>query len=300
MNDNPYDPDHPTRQTWWLGTEGDNRRRLMTSTWDLRLERHRLMLDACLRAEAEGDADVALEILRNCRGFCTRSWQRLVKEPLRLGNSAPTWVLGRWIRSQALRWMMIEHDERLARSAREAIDATWMVKILDVGESFPHELLVEAAHLDAVCHHRALYDLGGLADYVDLRLGTPLRERIPMIRQWADSEMAFYNLVSTSGRYARVIRSDHPAVEVRDLGYFSGLPDGTLFLGRIVPIAERPGHVFEEPPIEIDPVTAEHILYGSPSLKLPLWLEALGTAVAEGRMPVGVASYGPTGFVSDL
>lgn len=299
MNDNLYDPDHPTRQTWWLGTEGDNRRRLLT-TWDLRLERHRAMLDACLRAEAEGRADFALEILRDSQVFCTRSWQRLVKEPLRLGNSAPTWVLGRWIRSQALRWMMIEHDERLAIAAREAIDATWLVEVLDAGEPFPHELLVEAAHLDAVCHHRALYDLGGLADYVDLRLGAPLRERIPMIRQWADSEMAFYNLVGTSGRYARVIRRGHPAIEVRDLGYFSGLANGTHLLGRIAPIAERPGHVFEEPPIEIDPVTAEHILYGSPVVGLPIWLEALGTAVSEGRLPVAVSAYGPTGFGSDL
>lgn len=299
MNDNLYDPDHPTRQTWWLGTAGDNRRRLMT-TWDLRLERHRAMLDECLRAEAEGHADFALEILRDNQGFCTRSWQRLVKEPLRLGNSAPTWVLGRWIRSQALRWMMIEHDERLAIAAREAIDATWLVEVLDAGEAFPHELLVEAAHLDAVCHHRALYDLGGLADYVDLRLGAPLRERIPMIRQWADSEMAFYNLVGTSGRYARVIRRGQTAIEVRDLGYFSGLANGTHLLGRIVPTAERPGHVFEDPPIEIDPVTAEHILYGSPVVGLPIWLEALGTAVSEGRLPVGVSAYGPTGFGSDL
>lgn len=53
-------------------------------------------------------------------------------------------------------------------------------------------------------------------------------------------------------------------------------------------------------PIEIDPVTAEHILYGSPSKKLPLWLEALEVAATEGRLPVGISAYGPTGFCSDL
>ena len=299
MDEELFDPDHPTRQTWWLGTGGDHRRRLMT-TWDLRLERHRGMLDSCLRAEAEGRADLALEILREGRAFCTRSWQRLVKEPARLAEAAPTWVLGRWIRGQALRWMMLEQDARLATAAREAIDATWMVEVLDPNAPFPGELLVEAAHLDAVCQHRALYDHGGLADYLDVRLGAPLLARVPTIRQWPDAEMTFYTLVGTSGRYARVASRESGTVDVRDLGFLIGMPAGALLLGRVVPIDERPGHVFDEPPIEIDPVTAEHILYGTPTVGLPLWLEAIGTAVAEGRLPVGVAAYGPTGLASDL
>ena len=93
---------------------------------------------------------------------------------------------------------------------------------------------------------------------------------------------------------------------VLDLGGMSGACKGQDVLGRLVPVDQAPGLMFEERPLLIDAQTARVAASWDPGftdggMRLPGWVCALGDGVREGRLEDGVVALaGGTPLGSDV
>jgi hypothetical protein len=74
-----------------------------------------------LAAEAEGDAQAALDLYRQTPHIVRAPHELYLRELIALGAAAPSWVVNRWVVQQASLWMLLSHDLRTDDAVRLAL-----------------------------------------------------------------------------------------------------------------------------------------------------------------------------------
>lgn len=212
----------------------------------------------------------------------------------RLGDHTPTWTVGRWVVQQAYRWMLLNVDPRVDDAVRLTLVATHEFS-LEIGREELYELGNRVAGCDWICAEIALYASHGLADFLDVKAGPELLRRAGPVECWPHIPLTAYRYGDLEAD-TLTVRDLRSAADQRvlHLGCVTGTEPDAPVLGRIVPIPEAPGQMFERRPLEVDEATAEAVAGASTEDPLA-WLWALSTAIEERRLPhrPGVGTHPP-------
>ncbi|UYM04689.1 hypothetical protein [Solicola gregarius] len=238
-------------------------------------------------AAARGDAAGALAALR--RGGCPP--EAIEAQELgfldRLGGDVPDWLVARWACDTALGWMLERQDHRI-ESAAWAVVATHEPPPPGTSpEDIVRRFQLIAAY-DAIAHQQALFELGGLADFLDVRAEPPLLERAPRLREWSVRRWSVLEQVDLRNDVLRVrdvVTGD--TYDVLHLGAANGVGRDVLLLGRVAPVVAHPGWVFVHRPMAVDPETARRLvrLLQCEKVDEDEVFACMGDAVTDGRMP---------------
>jgi hypothetical protein len=202
----------------------------------------------------------------------------------RLGDHTPSWTVGRWVVQQAYRWMLLNADPRVDDAVRLTLVATHDFP-LEIGREELYELGNRVAGCDWICEEIALYASHGLADFLDVKAGPELLSRAGPVERWPHIPLASYRYGALEADTLTVRDWRSGANQcVLHLGCVTGAEPDAPVLGRIVPIPEAPGQMFERRPLEVDEATAKAVARASTEDPLA-WLWELSTAIEEGRMP---------------
>jgi hypothetical protein len=197
--------------------------------------------------EAAGDVAGALTALRRAVRVVGSGQERHLVEMVRLGDDAPPWVWGRWLCGNSYRWALLEQDPRVSAAVLGVFAATYLED-----EELGPRLGTAIAAMDALVQDAVVFDLGVLADYLDLRAGPLVLEAAPHARSWATAPVTVVQL----GRLEedRILVVDNVRqreVEVLHTGEALGTDRDEWFVGRLVASGVQPSLVFAERPIPI-------------------------------------------------
>lgn len=249
-------------------------------------------LEACLRHELSGA--VVLESPRYAQ----------LHDLLDLGDAAPAWAYSRWCLDLAYRTMLLDPVPLADHAVKMVLAALYPESLgRALGDLTAFRVLgTRVAAIDTVVEDVALFELGGLHDYLDHVAQPGLIGRADRIAEWADARMGVFAYRATRG--CRLVLTDMRTgrdVEVLNIGAMSMVGEEHL-VGRLVPISAEPGLMFASRPIPVDPATAEDIADAALDDELGslTWLFALGLAVELDRAPEGFHVVGITPYSSDL
>jgi hypothetical protein len=197
--------------------------------------------------EAAGDVAGALTALRRAVRVVGSGQERHLAEMVRLGDDAPPWVWGRWLCGNSYRWALLEQDPRVSAAVLGVFAATYLED-----EEFDTGLGTAIAAMDALVQDTVVFDLGVLADYLDVRAGRLVLEAAPQARSWATAPATVVQL----GRLKedRILVVDNVRqreVEVLHTGEALGTDRDEWFFGRLVESGGQPPLVFAERPVPI-------------------------------------------------
>ena len=242
---------------------------------------HREWTRRAVDAEARGDAKAALEAYDHTP-HAADAWAAQLTYLARAGDDAPEWLVARWVRAQAVRWMLLNEDPRIESAVLEVLPTH------DLPEAFTGEWLREYGSLvaanDRLCHGLALHPDGGFEDFLDLRAGDELLGRAGRVREWPNQPLGVYEYLDVQ-RDVLTVRDlmTGRGRKVLHLGAMAGVGRGARVLGRLVPVETAPGLMFEHRPIEIDAYTARRLVE---ALDVDGYvLDHLYEAAKEGRIP---------------
>ncbi len=239
-----------------------------------------------------------------------------------LGDDAPPWAYSRWIGRQSQRWLAAVADPRVRECAAEAfatthedfsvLDPPWLPPFdpdsFDDGEDEDEEDSLEWAWevmsrefvANWLAFQLCAYELGGMRDFLEREASDALIEASDHPYEWADAKLGVYIYGWRQGDTLSVYDLQNKQERtVLHLGASSDVPECTIVLGRLVPITQEPGLMFESRPLVIDPETARGIVGLAKEYDAD-WLSELWKAVVAGRLPDGFASVGFTPLTSDL
>lgn len=249
------------------------------------------MLDAAREqtaAAARGDAAAALEAFRR-RGYPSGAGDEQELAFLeRLGDDAPDWLIGRWACETAFDWMLECEDPRVEPAAW-ALAATHDPPPPGVSPTEVVQRFQQIAAHDVLAHQLALFELGGLADFVNVRAGARLLERAPRLAEWASRQWSVFEQVRLRDDVHRVrdVANDE-SYDVLHLGAANGVSLDVMLFGRVVPTNVAPGWVFAHRPMAVDPDTAERLVQalrrGDDAEQL---FQCIGDGVAAARIAPG-------------
>ncbi|WP_370614416.1 hypothetical protein [Mumia sp. Pv 4-285] len=253
-------------------------------------------------AELRGDAAAALDAMRRTFYVVGSRRPATLEYLARLGDSAPEWLIARWLRDQAYGWMMYEGDLRVGVAAKYATLTHGVPDLADEPLAAWFDAYApRVAASDTLCQAFALYDGGGLASFLDQRASPALIDRAGRVREWSDAPLQVYELSGTEGEVL-IVRDHASGREHRTLhvGAAVGNAPGDLVLGRLVPIETAPGLMFERRPMLLDRVTADSLVEVlDEDDPVPLCAELL-RAADEGRLPYRPGTRVSTMLWSDL
>ncbi|MDN5797064.1 MAG: hypothetical protein L0H79_15080 [Intrasporangium sp.] len=262
-------------------------------------------LDCLIRAvEAGGRGDAEGSLACELAGsVILESPHRFVlKDLVDHGERAPAWAYSRWCADLAYRSMLLAEDPRTDAAVRYVLAALYpgsLARVLDDKVEFL-VLGTGVAAGDHLVADLALYEFGGLADYISERAEAGLLDRTDRIRDWVNAQMRAYEFVGVRGcRLVLHDLVDGGEVEVLNIGAMSQASDEAL-VGRLVPITCEPGLMFAARPISVDPGTARTVAEAVRTSEPLAWLEALSTALVAGRQAEGFHRTAATPFTSDL
>jgi len=257
---------------------------------------------AAIDAAARGDVRATIE--HELAGLVVEESLTVPRlEDLLLSDPAPAWAYSRWCVDQAMRWMLFHEDPRTDEAVRLTLACTHAEK-LDTLVDDPLRLTeygTLVAACDWVCHQLAVYELGGLRDFLDVKAEPGLVDRADQVRAWPASPMGVYEFMGIVGP-TLVLRDvvDGAEVRVLNVGAMSDRSPDAYLVGRIVPVSVEPGLMFESRPVVVDLTTAQEVA-ARIDVDQPLgWLVALAAARDEGRLPIGFSCTEQTPFTSDL
>ena len=217
-------------------------------------------------------------------------------------DSAPAWAYSRWCADLASRWMLLTEDPRVDTAVRHVMAFLYpdaLEQVIDDEVEF-RIFGTKLAAGDHAVADIALYELGGLADFIDARAEVGLLDRTDRVREWAGATMNAFQYREVQGcRLVLQDLVDGGEVEVLNLGAVSAASDDWL-VGRLVPISAEPGLMFAAAPIFIDRQTAEMVAEALRRPEEASWLTALSLALADGRQAEGFHRTATTLFTSDL
>lgn len=258
-----------------------------------------LML-ASLRAEGDNDPQTALDLYLQTARIVGAPHERNLRDLIRLGADTPSWAVARWVVDQAGLWMLMTKDPRTDDAVRLTMAAAYP-ELAELDAQGIYELGTRIAACDRLYSELVLYEMAGLADYVDAVAGDALLSRAPFVGSWSHTGLGAY-------RYEEVVDNrivvtdlavDEP-VELLHVGCMSGAAPGQHVLGRVVPIADDPGLMFARRPVAVDRETAYATLVSPDAAPFPGWLLAVGNGVDDGRLPPRFGVVGPTPLTSDI
>jgi len=260
-------------------------------------------MQASMVAAARGDALTAWEQTMSGLVVEEALCHHQLRELALLGEDAPAWMFSRWAVDQAYRWMLLEQDPRTDLAVLETLGAGHWDHVQAIKHD-PLELkeygtLVAAS--DWMCQQLATYEVGGLADFLDVRAEQGLLDKCDRIRDWAASPMGVFLLDRCDAGVLRVrdvVRDE--SVDVLNLGAGADRGLGAHVLGRLVPISVGPRRMFDLRPVSIDAETAEvaaGLIRSGDELG---WIEAVGRGRDEGRLARGFSCGGATLYSSDI
>jgi hypothetical protein len=157
------------------------------------------------------------------------------------------------------------------------------------------------AGCDQVCAELAVHGMSGLRDHVDQVVSERLHLRCSMLDAWLDAPLRPFR--HDGHDYGDIIATDLTSVgqtRTLDLGATAGVDVGQHLLGRVVPIEQAPGVMFEERPLYVDAQTALDVATGEHSSPLPGWLGAVERGTHAGRLPCAVGRRAATPLTSDV
>lgn len=237
-----------------------------------------------LHAEATGDVDEAIRHFRTSPLAASAPHMRYLQEVRDLGDDAPGWVWSRWILQQAHRWLFLNQDERLRDAGMIALATTYadIDQLLPRGRE-PGTFVVEVMAMDWLCRQLALYEFGGLADYVDAMVKPPLLKRADQIMAWSTAPMNGFRVEGVAGGAATLTDlADGARRQVLNIGWLAE-STGMCVVGRLVPTRSEPGWIFDSRPREVSDEVAEAVSRGA-GKKPVVWAQALGDAVLTGEL----------------
>ena len=120
------------------------------------------------------------------------------------------------------------------------------------------------------------YELGGMRDFLEREASDALIEASDHPYEWADAKLGVYIYGWRQGDTLSVSDLQNKQERtVLHLGASSDVPECTIVLGRLVPITQEPGLMFESRPLVIDPETARGIV-GPPRSTTPTGCPSCG------------------------
>ena len=260
-------------------------------------------MDDHISASARGDARESLWHLQQTLQVEGSLTPHKLYELVTLGDQAPGWMYSRWCVEQAYRWMLVERDPRTDEAAIQtmiAAHADQAEAVADDAVMF-RELGTRVAAADWLCEQLAVYEYGGLLDFLDVKAGTTLVERSDQIRDWASARMNGYVLEGASGSSLRVRDlSTGAPVEVMNIGALTDRGPDCPVIGRVVPVATTPGLMFESRPVTVDLATAESVAAASTHEDPAHWIKCVGDGRYDERLEYGFSCRNGTLFSSDI
>jgi hypothetical protein len=266
-------------------------------------EDHELMR-AEIDAGARGDALAALnfhEAGLQVEGSLRRYQLR---ELVILGDDAPPWAYSRWCLDVAYHWMLLEQDPRVDDAVRQLMLCTHVdaaMATLDDPVAFA-ELGTRIAAGDRLCQQLALYEYGGLWDFLDVKAESGLIDRCDQILAWSEQPMNGYVIKDARGPLLHAVDlRTGGEVDVLNIGALTDLDRGAPVIGRLGPISSDPGLMFQGRPIAVDLTTAQGVAESSgPQDDWPRWVPAVADGAHDGRLPHAFSCDRPTLYCSDI
>jgi hypothetical protein len=197
--------------------------------------------------EAAGDLAGALQAFRGAMRVVGSGQERDLVEMVRLGDDAPPWVWGRWLCGAAYRWALLERDPRVTAAVLDVYATTYLEDY-----EFSISLGQAIAAMDALVSDIVVFDLGVLADYLDVRAGPVVLGAAPVARSWATAPATVVQLGRLKDDHLLV--TDHVLqreVEVLHTGEALGTDRDEWFVGRLVDTGGQPSLIFAERPVPI-------------------------------------------------
>lgn len=235
------------------------------------------------RAEAEGDPVRALASYQRIGPFRGSHHGERLRQLVELEGFLPPWVYARWVLEQAVRHSTAENNRR-CRDVRVAVLEAGHVLGVDphTPYGYPAETFVSLMMgCDWLYRQAFLFEDGGLRRFLDTGASAELLARAEGVAQWVEARMGGYRMVGKRGGV--IVLDDLGAdcrVEVLDVGSVAELDLGDTAIGRIVPIGEAPGAMFESRPMKVDGQTARAVA-ADPSA----WLAQVRAAHLTARLP---------------
>jgi hypothetical protein len=146
----------------------------------------------------------------------------------------------------------------------------------------------------------ALFEMGGLADYLSEVAQPGLLTRTDRIHEWAEASIGVYRVEALQG--CRLVLRDlvgGDPVEVLNLGSANSGP-GDALIGRVVPTSDEPGLIFASHPMCLDDQAAQAVAEAVRGGEPLGWLYGLAEAMAEGGLAEGFHAVPLTPYTSDL
>ncbi|MEO7267646.1 MAG: hypothetical protein ABIW49_00355 [Knoellia sp.] len=215
---------------------------------------------------------------------------------------APPWAYSRWCLDLAYRSMLLAKDPRTDDAVRFVLATLYPESVDRAGqdESEWRILGTQLAASDHLVQDIALFEMGGLANYLREVAEPGLLTRTECIDRWAQAPVGVYREEAVQG--CRRVLTDLVSgdrVEVLNLGASTSGPGGAL-IGRVVPITDEPGVMFASHPMCVDDRTAQTVV-DAVRVGEPLsWLFGMAEAMEEGQLTEGFHRAPLTPFTSDL
>ena len=150
----------------------------------------------------------------------------------------------------------------------------------------PLEFFNRVAGGDWICEQLALYECGGLADFIDVRADEALLARTDGLAQWHPVAMRGFTIDDLDGDRLQVTElATNESFEVLNIGALSERDRGVPVLGRMVPISVEPGLMFDVRPAQVDLATAREASVLAEEGNDLGWIDAISRGRREGRLP---------------
>ncbi|KRF36955.1 hypothetical protein [Nocardioides sp. Soil805] len=256
-----------------------------------------------LDAAARGDAQTAWE--QHMSGLVVEEslTHHRLHELVLLGDDAPAWMYSRWAMDQAALWMLHTKDPRcddLVRLVLAALHTDRVAALADDPRAL-REYGTMIAATDWAYQQVAVFEAGGLRDFVDVRAEGGLMDRTDELDLWEQAAVTAYELETTLEGTLRVRRlADDTTVELLNLGAATDIGLGRTVLGRVVPVSVWPFAMFASRPLPVDRATALDAAQHLEEEDGLGWLWALSRAHDAGRLPAGSTWGHGTLYSTDL
>jgi hypothetical protein len=215
-------------------------------------------VDAGAAAEAQGDAEGALQLHLAGPHVPGSLREHMLSEVALLAGDAPAWVHARWIAKQAYRWLLLSEDAR----PREALQMTVDALYADVDPGCPlgwdpRDFVDQVIAADWVCAQLTTYDLGGLDAFLVERASPALTVPAAGADGWPLATMSGYRLVDVQDdQVVAVDLLTSRNVRLLNVGAAWGRDVNTCVIGRLASTGSEPGLMFESRPLTVDDATA--------------------------------------------